>query len=71
MDKPITLAQREFKDKIVQAINDSGLPAFVISPVLRQALDKVEEIEEQQYLADKKAYEEMEENNNGETSETC
>lgn len=67
MDKPITLAQREFKDKIVQAINDSGLPAFIISPVLRQALDKVEEIEEQQYLADKKAYEEREENN-GETA---
>lgn len=57
-EKPVTLRQREFVDKIVNAINDSELPAFVIVPVLEQALAEVKQIEEQQYEADKAAYEE-------------
>lgn len=67
MDKSLILLQHDFKDTIVRAINDSNLPAFVIAPILQQALAEVERIEEQQYLADKKAYEESEENN-GETA---
>lgn len=69
MDKPVTLVLHEFKDKIVKTINESGLPAFMIAPVLRQALQRIEELEEQQYIADKKAYESEE--NNGETTESC
>lgn len=69
MDKPVTIVLHEFKDKIVQTINESGLPAFIIAPVLQQALAEIERIEEQQYIADKKAYESEE--NNGETTESC
>lgn len=60
MNKPATLLQREFKDKIVNAINESNLPAFVLVPVLEQALIEVKNIEEKQYEADKAAYEKEE-----------
>ena len=67
MQKPATLLQREFKDKIVDAINSSNLPAFVLAPVLEQALAEVKAIEEQQYEKDKAAYEE--EKDNGQITE--
>lgn len=60
MNKPATLLQREFKDKIVNAINESNLPAFVLVPILEQALAEVKNIEEKQYEADKAAYEKEE-----------
>lgn len=60
MDKPATLLHREFKNKIVEAINGSNLPAFVVASVLEDALAEVREIEEKQYEADKAAYEENE-----------
>ena len=57
MDKPATLLQREFKDNLVKIINESKLPAFVLVPILEQALAEVKDIEEKQYEADKAAYE--------------
>lgn len=57
MDKPATLLQREFKDNLVKIINESKLPAFVLVPILEQALAEVRDIEEKQYEADKAAYE--------------
>lgn len=57
MDKPATILQREFRDKIVNAVNESNLPAFVLVPVLEQALAEVRQIEEQQYKADLAEYE--------------
>jgi len=62
MQKPATIAYREFRARIVEAINGSGLPAFCIVPILEQALAEVKEIEEQQYEKDKAAYEEEEHN---------
>ena len=59
-EKPATLLQREFKEKIIIAINESKLPAFVIAPILEQALAEVKHIEEQQYEADKAEYEKEE-----------
>lgn len=57
MDKPATLLQRDFKDNLVKIINESKLPAFVLVPILEQALAEVRDIEEKQYEADKAAYE--------------
>lgn len=57
MDKPATLLQREFKDNLVKIINESKLPAFVLAPILEQALAEVKDIEQKQYEADKAAYE--------------
>ena len=57
MDKPATMLQREFREKIVTAVNESNLPAFVLVPILEQALAEVRTIEEQQYENDKAEYE--------------
>lgn len=57
MDKPATLLQREFKDNLVKIINESKLPAFVLVPIMEQALAEVKDIEQKQYEADKAAYE--------------
>ena len=62
MDKPATLLQREFKDNLVKIINESKLPAFVLVPILEQALAEVKDIEQKQYEADKAAYEQGEVN---------
>lgn len=62
MDKPATLLQREFKENLVKTINESKLPAFVLVPILEQALAEVKDIEEEQYKADKAAYEQEEVN---------
>lgn len=62
MDKPATLLQREFKDNLVKIINESKLPAFVLVPILEQALAEVKDIEQKQYEADKAAYEQEEVN---------
>lgn len=67
-DKPSSMLLKEFKEKIVAAINESDLPAFVLAPVLELALGEVKDIEQKQYEADKAAYEE--ELNNGKITET-
>lgn len=57
MDKPTTMRHREFKADLISLINESGLPAFVLIPVVEQALSELKAIEEQQYLEDKAHYE--------------
>jgi len=57
MDKPTTMRHREFKTYLISLINESGLPAFVLVPVMEQALSELKAIEEQQYLEDKANYE--------------
>lgn len=58
MDKPLTIAQRDFKDALIRSINSSGLPALVLIPVLERALEELRQIDEAQYQADLKAIEE-------------
>ena len=45
----IILKEREFKEKIVEIINNSNLPAFIIKPTLKELLGQVELLEQQQY----------------------
>lgn len=57
MDKPITVARQEFMDALVALINNSNLPAFVITPILQTVTQRVAELETQQYEADFAEYE--------------
>lgn len=52
MDKPITVARVEFIDKLVELVNNSGLPSFVIMPVLDDALREMKRITDEQYRND-------------------
>lgn len=57
MNKPSTIIYEEFKQNLANLINDSGLPAFIIEPVLRDYLNEVRLMAQRQYQADKAAYE--------------
>lgn len=57
MNKPITIVREEIKDKIAEVINSSGLPAFVIEPILNDFLIEVRNIAKHQYEYDKQQYE--------------
>lgn len=54
----LILKEREFKENIVQVVNNSKLPAFIIKPILKELFEQVNVLEEQQY---KKAIESTEE----------
>lgn len=58
MEKPSTVLHREFVGKLQDIINGSNLPAFVLIPVLRNALGQLEQLEERQYQMDAAAWNE-------------
>jgi hypothetical protein len=57
MNKPSTVIYEEFKQDLANLINKSGLPAFVIEPVLQNYLNETRTVAQRQYQADKTAYE--------------
>lgn len=57
MEKPITLLREEFIKNITQTINTSGLPAFVIEPILSALTEEIKTVARRQYENDKLKYE--------------
>lgn len=47
--KELILKERETKEKIVQVVNESGLPAFILKPILKEFYEQVVVLEENQY----------------------
>lgn len=58
MQKSIIVEKAHFTQKIVDAINTAELPAFVIRWVLDEVRATVLELEQAQYNAEMKAYQE-------------
>ena len=58
MNKPITMVYEEFKQQLADLINNSGLPVFVIEPILQNYLSEVRTLVKRQYEYDKAQYEE-------------
>lgn len=56
MNKPITIVREEVKEQIAAIINNSGLPAFVIEPILQDFLIEVRNVAVRQYEYDKQQY---------------
>lgn len=56
-DKPSSVARVEFIDGIANLINNSGLPAFVMEPILRDMYIEVQNASSRQYEYDKGQYE--------------
>lgn len=44
------IKNQKFKEDIVKVINESGLPAFIIKPTLKELFEQVSLLEEKQYL---------------------
>ena len=57
MQKPMTVARREFSEAVVEVVNGSGLPFFVIRQVLEGLLSAVRQGEEEQERKDRAEYE--------------
>ena len=56
--KPITVAYMECKEKIVGAINESGLPAFAVIAILKEVSEPLTQLAQMQYENDLKKMEE-------------
>ena len=57
MEKPISLRIREFRNNAVNLVNTSGLPLFIIEPILKDVYSAVQLKSEQEYQQDKINYE--------------
>lgn len=61
MQKPITIIREELKNNIVELINNSNLPAFIVGDIVEKILFECRKLEQQQYEQDKKNYAAQEE----------
>ena len=56
MNKPLVIARSEFIDAVVNAINESGLPAFVMREALDGIRAELTKLEQQELEAAGKAW---------------
>lgn len=59
MNKPLTVMRQEFTEALVNLVNESGLPAFIVRNELANVYEKLAEIEQAQLQHDMKAWEEQ------------
>lgn len=45
----LIVKEREFKENLVKLINESGLPAFIIKPTLKEIFEQITVLEQQQF----------------------
>ena len=57
MNKPITLIREETKQDLINIINQCGLPAFVIEPIVQNILTEVKTAVKREYEYDRQRYE--------------
>lgn len=57
MNKPLSITYEEFKKNMLDVINNSGLPAFIIESVLHNYLIEIKAVAQKQYQSDKEEYE--------------
>jgi len=57
--KPMSVVRQEFAERLVNDINNSQLPLFVIEPILQNTLDAVRAAAQKQYEAEKAQYEQQ------------
>lgn len=58
MNKPMTVIVKDTKEELAKTINECGLPAFILEPILQDFLTEVRIIAQKQYESDKAKYEE-------------
>lgn len=58
MDKPITLQAKEFSEQIVELVNATTLPAFIICNILSSMASSVAELAVKQEAEDARAWNE-------------
>lgn len=61
MEKPLSVAREDFVNELVELVNNSGLPMFVVLEVLKCAVEEVKEAASRQYEQEKLEYEKSKE----------
>lgn len=56
MNKPITLMEKETKQQIINTINNSELPAFILVYMFNEILEDLKKIQEEQLKRDQLLY---------------
>lgn len=57
INKPITIVRAEFISNLVNLINKSTLPPFVMEPILKEVYSEVKTLAQKQYEMDVAKYE--------------
>ena len=57
MNKPANLIIEETKEKIVKVINESGLPPFLLEPILKNLYNQISILKQQELEKSKQEYE--------------
>ena len=58
VQKPVSILREELVDKLAKEINESGLPALIIEPILEKFLNETRIAMKYQYEKEKELYEE-------------
>lgn len=58
MNKPANLIVEETKEELVKVINESGLPPFLVEPILKDIYNQVTVLKQKELEESKKSYEE-------------
>lgn len=64
IQKPTSVVRMEFMEGVVALVNNSGLPFFVMEPILKDLYLSVKNEADRVYQLEKKAYEESVKNSN-------
>lgn len=57
--KPTILVIKEIEEKLVQDINNSELPSFILKPIIERILKQVELLEQQELINETNNYNEL------------
>lgn len=69
MNKPANLIVEETRENLTKAINESGLPPFLLEPILKDLYNQVSFLKQKELEKSKKDYEKsIKEENKGEKS---
>lgn len=62
MEKPTILKLKETESQIIEILNMSEIPAFVLKPMIEKIYRELEVLEQQEYEKEKEKYEEGDKN---------
>ena len=63
MNKPTSLIVQECKQDLVNTLNNSGLPAFILEPIIKDIYQQIAQAMVQEYNRDKQEYLMQDKNN--------
>lgn len=61
MERPLSVAREDFVNALVELVNNSGLPMFVVLDVMKAATEEVKGAAARQYEQEKLEYEKSKE----------